>query len=273
MMTPLRAAAPLTPLMPPGQAEEVVRAVAEQSLQLRRSVDQWQPGSVCTEDGRVFSVLTLPRFDPLLEQTPPDVYLDPGSAETRFTGQAHLIAAQFRIQGLNALTSTHSWQPVTVDADGYEVEAYAQFLGFSRAVPLTVHWLPQSAQWLCIGGKITPPRGPEVTVATAKIELSAGFLGLLYSLPGGEWQDSVNYTAAEWVAVAPTGSSASTMGAVDNDLIRARGKFFVPFYAVTTEPVRRLLVLPDFPRLAPAGPGLFMPRLIPAYQTGTLLNT
>jgi hypothetical protein len=213
-----------------------VDTLGAQSAQMTARLSRWLPHVIATDTGRLYSALTMPQDTALDEVWPQDIYVPSGSSEDQMGLQSRLFAGVARATALHDLATTHQFHPVSQDSAGNTIEAFAQFVGFTPAVPLVVHHLQSSNQWLCMGGKITsfPGSDTQITVPTVKLPLTRGHLGLLLTLRAGYVSDSHHITAARWLALPVTTQSSSEIGALNDNEVSA-GSLFVPLYAVRND--------------------------------------
>lgn len=276
MLPPLSLLPPMMPLAPPEQARSTAKTLAQQSAQAVDHLRTYRQTLIATGEGVVLSVLAMEPDEVITEPFPPDSFLARPSAEDDYTATALLLRAGQRIDQLSALAATHQFRPIMVNGDGYEVEAFSQFAGFTKAVPFKAHYIEGNQSWRCIGGKISQRQGTvdkEFTVPTADLQLKRGLLGLRFQLGAGINETAETSTdhwmqSAEWESVDEDFSSATTLGALNGGR-RAAGSLFVPLYAITDRPHLRAFPL-GFQSITSTG--AYWLRLIPSGISGTLLR-
>lgn len=276
-MTPLSLLPPMKPMAPPEKARDTVQSLAQQSRQATAHLENYRQAFIATGEGVVLSVLAMEQDSAITEEFPPDSFLAAPNAEDDFSIAALLLYAGRRIESLSALSATHQFRLLLIDGDGYEVEAFSQFAGFTSAVPFKAHFIPGLQLWRCIGGKFRQTQGTtekEFTVPTVDLEITRGLLGIRYQFAAGfnaAPSNSTDHwvTRAAWEAITDTDASVSTMGIVEDSGRRSAGSLFVPLYAITDTPHLRAFPLP-FQSIQSTGAYWFP--LIPAGISGTLLR-
>ena len=254
-MLPLRQQPPLTSLAgDPAQERGLLDTLTANIRDTRASLHHYRPTVLATEDGRLMNVLAMPAEAANLGETPPEHYTPRPGVEFAAPADLRALMVPIDARALAAYSSTHTWQPFTQTNDGTrEVEALAQYLGPTEAVPFRAHWLPSSRVWLCIGGKFTQ-NGTQRTVATTRLQIrSSGLLGLTCQLSEG-W---IITQAPVWTAL-----EAGSPPSVSNP-----ASCFIPLFAVKTSPVRAIAL----PFQLPVSSGPWAPHLNPSGATGTLL--
>jgi hypothetical protein len=101
-----------------------------------------------------------------------------------------------------------------------------------------VHHLQSTNEWLCMGGRMRtyPGANTHITVATTKLSLMRGHLGLLLTLRAGARDTSHHILAAEWFSLTETGTTLSEIGSLDKEAGQVGpGRLFVPLYAVRND--------------------------------------
>ena len=277
-MQPLRTLPPLSALEAnPSLAAEAVDTLVAQSAQMTARLSRWQPHVIATDTGRLYSALTMPPDTVLDEVWPQDIYVPAGSSEDQMGLQSRLSAGVARATALHDLATTHQFHPVAQDSNGNTIEAFAQFVGYTAAVPLVVHHLQSTNEWLCMGGRMRtyPGANTLITVATTKLSLMRGHLGLLLTLRAGARDTSHHILAAEWFSLTETGTTLSEIGSLDKESGQVGpGRLFVPLYAVRNDGGGSAPTWTPMVFLQPIerNSGGYGYRLPPSGPSGTLLN-
>ena len=283
-LNPLQA---LDAMSDPDSARESVQTVAEQARGMEDAFAPYVLAPMATHDGRVLRAFTLPQDRSLYDAYPAEFEAAPKpSSEDGFGTTTMLRQTQGRALDLEAMATDFVFHPFAEGA-GHEIEALAQHCGYTEACPFNVHWLPTSKQWLLLGGKfiqrqVTLRDGletfvdKEFTLATTKLPLTRGHIGVNLTLTAGSLNNSATASAtyhwiskAEWAVREVTTGGQCTLSPVDEDAFATRaGEMFIAMFAVDSNLARHWNCFFQVPWLG----GPYLPTLLATGASGTLLN-